>query len=83
MDHTYINEQEEIIEFVKRAAKRFSKDKKCATYTDGEIEPECYFGVRWGCGDDCVLVLKLDMCFTPTVYGNCIHEEENCSGSDK
>lgn len=64
----HLSEELEQIEFAKRAAACFAKDNKLATYSDKEIEPGCFLAIRWGLGDDCVLVLKLDELHMPTNY---------------
>lgn len=65
----YIYQEEEIHAFVQKAGAHFEANPEHATFTDGEIEPGCLFGVRWGLGDDCVLVLRLDDAFAPVIYG--------------
>lgn len=54
-----VDEIEEELRFAQRAAECFTDPDKC-TYTDGAIEPGCLLAVRWGLGDDCVIVFKLD-----------------------
>jgi len=58
----------EEIAFAKRAAACFLEKPNVCTYTDGEILPGCLIALRWGLGDDCVLVLKLDESHTPANY---------------
>lgn len=74
MHHTTIKDEQDRIDFVTRAAKRFAREPELKTYTDGDIEPGCLFAVRWGLGNDCVLVFKLDELFTPINYGQVIAE---------
>ena len=52
--------KQDMIDFAKRAAKNFEEHPEYSTFTDGEVEAGCLFGVRWGLGDDCVLVFELD-----------------------
>ncbi len=56
------------IEFAKRAAERFAGNPNLTTYTDGAITTGCLFALRFGMGDDCVLVFRLDEDFEPTNY---------------
>ncbi len=67
--------QDEEVAFAKKAADYFGKDPKCRTFTDGEIKPGCLFAIRWGGGDDCVAVFKLDESHEPTCYENIIKTE--------
>lgn len=68
MKLVYVDELEAEIAFAETAAKWFAENPKGNTYTDGEIEPGCLFAVRWGLGDDCVLVIRLDDNHIPTNY---------------
>ena len=60
--------------FVRKAAAWFAANPRGATYTEGDIEPGCWFALRWGMGKDCVLLLRLDDMFMPTVYGQTMPE---------
>jgi hypothetical protein len=62
------------LEFAKKAAEYFSKNIEISTFTDEDIKPGCFFAVRWGMLDDCVLVLKLDKYHEPTNYMSLIKE---------
>lgn len=74
MKMTTIEEQEELLDFIAEATAHFDFYPEYRTYTKGEILPECLFAVRWGLGDDCILVFKLgDM--EPTIYQNCINTQ--------
>jgi len=57
---TSLSEEQERIEFVKRAAAHFARNPQHNSYTGGEIVPGCMFAVRWGMGNDCVLVFRID-----------------------
>lgn len=74
MEHTTMGQTMEIVEFAKRAADCFSSDDKIATFTDARIESGCLFALRWGLGDDCVVVFRLgDMapvCFDQLIEKN-------------
>lgn len=73
MKVVYTSELDEQREFVDKAAKAFSMDPKWRTY--GDIEPGSYFAVRWGGGNDCVLLLRLDEYFEPIIFGQVIDME--------
>lgn len=64
----------EELEFARRAAKHFAAEPKHASFTSGEIEPGCLIALRWGLGNDCVLVLKLDEFHEPTIYGEIVRQ---------
>ena len=72
MRMVYIENDREQQDFAERAAKKFAEDPKIVTYTDKEIEPGCFFAVRWGLGEDCVVVLKIDEFHVPTNYQNLV-----------
>ena len=74
MRMVHLSEEHEAEEFAKRAANRFAKEEKIATFTDGEIEPGCFFALRFGLGDDCVVVFKLDENFEPTNYQQLVRQ---------
>lgn len=57
---TTVAEEQERISFAKRAAEHFAKHPEHYTFTGGDIVPGCLFAVRWGIGDDCVLVFRVD-----------------------
>jgi len=61
-------EELERLAFAERAAACFSKDAKMATFTDGDIAPGVFLALRWGLGNDCVLVVKLDEYDQPVNY---------------
>lgn len=54
-----INKELETIEFAKRAANKFAGDPTMSSYSDGDLEPGCLLALRWGAGNDCVLVMRL------------------------
>jgi len=56
----YSQINQEKIEFANKAAKHFSEHPEHSSFTEGKIEGGCLFGLRWGLGDDCVLVFRLD-----------------------
>jgi hypothetical protein len=68
MESIYLSERVEKDEFAKRAAKYFAENQECRTYTDEEIKSGCYFAVRWGLGEDGVVVFKIDEYTHPVNY---------------
>ena len=68
MKMTSIAEQMIELEFVSRAAKHFEENPKHFTF--GETKPGELWGVRWGMGENCVLVIKLDEEKPLAIYQN-------------
>lgn len=64
----YIEDLEAEQAFARRAAAYFADHPETRTFADAEIKPGCFFAVRWGLGEDCVVVLKLDEQHVPTNY---------------
>lgn len=60
--------KQEWIGFANKAAEHFSKNQNHYTFTDGGIEAGCLFAVKWGLGDDCVLVFRLDTLYDPLIF---------------
>lgn len=64
-----LDEEGEVRGFAKKAAKNFAENELINTFTDGaDIYAGCLFALRWGFGDDCVLVFRLDEDFEPVNY---------------
>lgn len=55
-----ISKQNERIEFAEEAAAYFSEHPEKTTYTSGEILAGELFALRFGLGEDCVVVFRLD-----------------------
>lgn len=68
--------KQEWMDFAKLAAENFTKHPKNNTFTKGNIEAGCLFAVRWGLGDDCVLVFQLDFMYEPLIFTQIIKEEK-------
>lgn len=68
MRAVYASDIEAEMAFAQKAAAHFAEHPEHSTYTGEDIVPGCFFAVRWGLGDDCVLVLKLDEQHIPTNY---------------
>jgi hypothetical protein len=58
----------EVLEFAKKAARKFKKNPSFVTYTEHLPVPGCLLAMRWGMGEDCVLVIKLDESFEPVNF---------------
>lgn len=76
MRMVYMNEDDDIRIFARKAAWHFAKHEEHYTYAGGKIEAGCLFALRWGLGDDCVLVFRLDEDFEPTNYQQLIKQYE-------
>lgn len=71
---TTISQQKYLVTFAEDAAKWFSQNPEGATYSyetpsTGKCE---LLALRWGLGNDCVLVVKLDPDWAPVNFQNCI-----------
>lgn len=55
-----VNERKERKEFAEEAATYFYKHPNKTTYTSEEIKAGELFALRFGMGDDCVVVFRLD-----------------------
>ena len=67
---TTLENQEKLIGFVKQAVKRFGESPGLATF--GDVRPGEYLALRWGMGEDCVLVIRLDKNFEPINFHQAI-----------
>jgi hypothetical protein len=72
MKMTTIKEQSEISQFVKNAAEYFKIYVEKSSFTSGAICGGCLFALKWGLGNDCVLVFRLDENFEPIIFQNII-----------
>lgn len=63
-----LEEEYEVREFAKKAAKHFAEDDECTTFTDSDIEAGCLFAMRYGFFNNCVVVFRLDEVFEPVNY---------------
>jgi hypothetical protein len=68
--------QEELdrLAFAERAAACFRSDPKLATFSDRSVSPGSYLALRWGLGNDCVLVVKLDEYDEPINYQQLVRQ---------
>jgi len=74
MRMVYMSTEQEEQEFARRAAACMAANPKIWTFTDGEIQPGCLFAMRYGLGDDCVVVMRLSDYHVPTNFQNLIRE---------
>lgn len=72
---TTIDEERAQVRFAERAAKHFAAHPECSTF--GDLEPGTFLAIRWGLGEDCVLLLKLDDCFQRVNYQNIVGKFKN------
>lgn len=68
MRAVYASDLEDEMAFAKKAAAHFAGHPEHTTYTDGEIVQGAFLAIRWGLGEDCVVVVKLDDSHIPTNY---------------
>ncbi len=59
MKMTYLHERQLQDEFAERAARHFFEHPEHSTYTDAEIEAGAFFALRFGLGDDCVVMFRI------------------------
>lgn len=50
-------DEQERLAFAERAARHFAANPDHASF--GDVEPGTFLALRWGMGDDCVLVVRL------------------------
>ena len=70
----YMSEDDKVRDFAKMAAKAFASHKGMYTYTNGGIEAGELFAVRFGFGDNCVVVFRIDEDFEPINYQQLIDQ---------
>ena len=70
---TTLEDEEKLLDFVRLVAEHFSDHPETATY--GELGGGNFFALRWGMGEDCVVVLKQDEDWKPVNFQNIIKKE--------
>jgi hypothetical protein len=70
---TSLSKESERAAFVEKAAAHFAANK--ANWSFGNIMRGEYLALRWGMGDDCVLVIKQDENEIAVNYGQAIQKE--------
>ena len=68
MRMVHLDKEDEVKEFAQKAAKYFSENDECATFTMSDIEAGCLFAMRYGFFNDCVVVFRIDDVFEPVNY---------------
>jgi len=68
MQLKYISDIQTELNFVCEAAEHFAKYPEHSTYTNNTIKPGCFLALRWGLGNDCIAIIKLDKTHLPTIY---------------
>jgi HD-like signal output (HDOD) protein len=71
---TTIGRETAKVEFAAKAARHFEANKNHWSF--GNIQAGAYLALRWGLGDDCVLVIKQDENENAICYGQAIKKEE-------
>ena len=74
MRMVYMSGDEGVRDFAKMAAMAFANHKSVHTYTNGGIEAGELFAVRFGGGDNCVVVFRIDEDFEPINYQQLIDQ---------
>ncbi|WP_396615535.1 hypothetical protein ACHZ97_14780 [Lysobacter soli] len=77
--HVFMEQEHERQAFAEQAARHFKANPQHWTYSAGEVVSGEWLALRWGLGDDCVLVFKVGD-DEPVIYGQLIrHVEEKAS----
>jgi hypothetical protein len=78
---TSLDEEAKLTAFAVAAAKQFAFHSELASF--GDIKPGAYLALRWGLGNDCVLVLKLDPDFQPVNFQQAIYRGDEAYKVDE
>lgn len=68
MRHVHESDLLDELEFAREAAAKFASNPKLFSYSRSELQQGEFLALRWGLGDDCVLVLRLHDVHAPTIY---------------
>ena len=69
---TNVSDEQELHAFAAKAGACFAPNPLIRTYTtDGQITPGELLAIRWGMGDDCVMVVRVGL-DEPVVYGQAV-----------
>lgn len=82
MRHVYESDLLADLAFAKRAAAKFAAEPRLTSYADGDIKPGEQLALRWGLGDDCVLVLRLHDYIEPTIYAQLVRTTDSQPGQE-
>lgn len=73
MRHVHAHHVEDELAFARAAGQAFADDPKITSYSgEHDIAPGAMLALRWGLGDDCVLVLRLSEAHEPTIYAQIV-----------
>jgi len=73
---THLEEEEKLLFFITKAKEAFEKNPAYATFTEKCLVPGCLFAMRWGMGNDCILVFKVSEDFEPINFQGAIKNKE-------
>jgi hypothetical protein len=74
----YMNELENELKFMRDAAKHFAEHPEHSTF--GDLKEDSLLAIRWGMGDDCILVTKIED-REPRVYAQVIEKRAVATNS--
>lgn len=75
-----IEEENKRQAFAKEAAEWFRTNPKGRTFTNGPLAPGKWLAIRWGAGEDCVVVLRIHEYEEIVNYTNIIQTEGSSVG---
>lgn len=79
MKALYLCEEDKKLSFVREAANFFASNPTKRSYTSRNITPGDFFALRWGLGEDCILIFKLSEDFIPELYQQVIKDHNSNS----
>lgn len=74
MRGTNLTDEEEVIVFVRKAAKHFEENKSHSSFSD--LEKGGLFALRYGLCDDCIVVFRISDDFEPVNFHQIIEKGE-------
>lgn len=75
IEHCSLKEEQHKLDFVRKAAKAFSKNKSLKTWTEEGYIPGHLMALRFGVDEDCVVVIRIGE-DRAKLYAQVIGEEE-------
>ena len=79
MRETTFDEEMAVLKFAQKAALNFEQDQNLLSFTNSAIEAGCLFALRYGLGNDCVVVFRLARDFVPIDFQQIIPSPETSS----
>jgi len=73
---TYIDDETDILNFVQVASEHFSTHHKHTTFTLEDITPGCLMALRYGGGNDCIVVFRLSDKYEVINFQQCIKQQK-------